>query len=126
MACADFKKRGRFRGTLELVNTTNNFNPGAEPTERIWPLQAAKPALQLVINGVAQIRREPSQQVLNRSFVFPMHRITRRVATRRSCSASKRVWFLRSNYTFVALKLARGEARRRGCIRTFGDTTLGL
>ena len=60
MAGAYFKEHGRFRGTIEPVNTTNHFNPGAEPTERIWPLQAAKPALQLVINGVAQIRRQPS------------------------------------------------------------------
>src|SRR5437773_2354236 len=32
--------------------------------------------------------------------------------------ASKLVWCLRNSYTFVALKLAWGEARRRECIRS--------
>ena len=42
--------------------------------------------------------------------------------------SSNLLWCLRNNYTFVALKLAWGEARRKECIpsdtRYFGDTTL--
>src|SRR5438552_16775414 len=39
-----------------------------------------------------------------------------RTSSRLSSSPMRLVWCLRNNYTFVALKLAWGEARRRECI----------
>src|SRR5712691_8309997 len=46
----------------------------------------------------------------------PMARPHRNWRARRPALPSNLVWCLRNNYTFVALKLAWGEARRRECI----------
>src|SRR6185369_8868026 len=73
MAGAHFEKHGGFHGASELAKATDHFKPRLQPADRRWLAQPAKPALQLVINGIAQIRRQSSHQVLNRGFVFPMH-----------------------------------------------------
>src|SRR5216117_3534808 len=46
-----------------------------------------------------------------------MLRVNNRTANQ-SVSRASLVWCLRNNYTFVPLKLAWGEARRRECIRS--------